>query len=112
MDITKLPKWAQKHIEQLQRERDEAIVDKKKYMDEQSPSPFFTEEIMPGVTGFQRRYIQARRVTVICGPLELDVRPTEKDGIHLTWHHTKHGDACIQPMYINGIVLKTKEQMS
>lgn len=66
--IAKLPKWAQDEIKSLARQRDAAIRALNEYVDNQTESPFYTED--NECTGEQsgptnrRRYIQAHKIEV------------------------------------------------
>lgn len=62
--IEKLPKWARKHIESLERDRDDATDLMRKMTDDQTPSPFYIEEFRGGAAGVQRRYFQAHQIAV------------------------------------------------
>lgn len=45
-EISKLPKWAQAHIAELQRQRDTAVDALKQFLDNQSPSRIFFEDML------------------------------------------------------------------
>lgn len=74
--IEKLPKWAQEHIKNLQRERDVAVRELNEWVDSQTISPIFIEEhtCIGEQCGpsLKRRYIQGYKVEF------------EWSGIHLT----------------------------
>jgi len=91
--IEKLPKWAQEYIKDLQRQRDVAVRALDKYVDEQPPSPFYTEDLhctepVGGPTR-RKRYIQAHGMTVqhegVC--LNILLRP---EHIDLQWGTDKN----------------------
>jgi hypothetical protein len=75
-DFTKLPKWAQKYIEDIERERDVAVRALNEFQDADTPSPYWVDEYV--CTGEQqgpsnkRRYIQGHRMTVQVGKGEID----------------------------------------
>lgn len=103
MDIKKLPKWAQEHIADLQRQRDIVVRTLEQYHDDQTESPFFTDDmICDGVDGrrpsLRRRYIQAHCIEVShCGVL-LRILLRDKS-IDLSWGHDDRviGDVMFQP---------------
>ena len=90
-DITKLPKWAQEHITNIQRERDIAVRALNEYCDSQTYSPFRIRELE--CTGEEQgpsekiRYIQTHKIEVVWRGVELSIilRPSE-DGMDLQWH--------------------------
>jgi hypothetical protein len=80
-DFTKLPKWAQEYIVNIERERDVAIRTLNEFTDSQTPSPFWYDEMVclgePTPHGDRgptekRHYIQAHRMTVKVGTGEID----------------------------------------
>ena len=89
-DITKLPKWAQAHIQTIQRQRDNAVRALNNYCDSQTESPFRVREWE--YTGEERgsttkvRYIQSHTMEVLWKGVELSIilRPKE-DGMDLQW---------------------------
>lgn len=54
----KLPKWAQEHIQSIERERDNAIAVKNKMVDDQTPTSIYVDDWMahPRV----KRYVQCK----------------------------------------------------
>ena len=44
MNIEKLPKWAQEHIDTLERQRDAAVGQLRKFTDEQTPARIWIED--------------------------------------------------------------------
>jgi hypothetical protein len=62
MDITKLPKWAQEHIANLERQRNIAATALQDFFDKQTPSDFFVENWI--TTKGERHYIQTNKITV------------------------------------------------
>lgn len=87
-DVSKLPKWAQDHIKDLQRERDIAVRALNEWTDTQTPSPIFVDELVS--TGEERgpstkrRYIEGRRVSFNWQGVWLDVLLRES-AIDLQW---------------------------
>jgi hypothetical protein len=92
-DISKLPKWAQEHIEDLQCERDMAVKQLKKTTDEQTPSSVWSDDIVCTDTPPElfRRYFQARRLTICHAGVELSVGTNEDDCLKLSWHPHERG---------------------
>lgn len=98
-DITKLPKWAQERIKELERERDLSIRALNEFKDEQTVSPIYYEDAV--CTGeqagpsFKRRYIQTNKLTVEYEGVSLDIllsspQDNARDlGIHLNWSQTQ-----------------------
>ena len=101
----KLPKWAQREIEKLERERDQAIRRLNEYIDDQTPSPFSIddwvstgEEAGPST---KTRYIQARRMNVDYGGVCLDIILRDdgyKKSIDLQW--SREHRAGLKPVYM------------
>lgn len=63
-EISKLPKWAQAHIANLQRQRDTAVDALKQYLDNQSPSRIFFEDMLctkPGPPEYVKVYLHPSR---------------------------------------------------
>jgi len=88
-DVTKLPKWAQEYIRKVERERDTAVRALNEYVDNQTPAPFYIDELES--IGEQRgpsqlrRYIQAHGMRVHHAGVYLDI--TLRDGeIDLQWN--------------------------
>lgn len=75
MDITKLPKWAQNHIRDLERQRDAAVRALEQFCDEQTPASFSVTELVNDgerVGPSQRkRYIQAHQMVLNHQQVEL-----------------------------------------
>ena len=44
-EVTKLPKWAQEHIQTIERQRDHATATLKEFLDSQTPSSFLRRGI-------------------------------------------------------------------
>ena len=96
--IAKLPKWAQDHIENIERERFTAVRALNEYCDETTKSPFVIEDYV--CTGestgpsIKRRYVQAHWMKVEYGGVELRISANshnERRGIDLSWSSPNHG---------------------
>lgn len=109
-DFTKLPKWTQEYIQNIERERDVAIRTLNEFQDSQTPTPYWTEEYTclgestphgdRGPTN-KRHYVQAHRMTVKVGKSEVDFFLREPDLLEIsTGSHTMrfkpHSSNCIQ----------------
>lgn len=87
LDISKLPKWAQSHIEDLTRERDSAKRELAESLDNQTPSAFYEEFV--GEQHKERRYIQT--INLVCEWRGVRLRISAHDygnngcGIGLQW---------------------------
>lgn len=86
--IKKLPVWTQELIASLERQREEAIRALNQYVDSQTPSPFFIDELeSTGETqgpSQKTRYIQTRRMEVEHAGVHLSI--LLRDGkIDLQW---------------------------
>ena len=117
MDIARLPKWAQDHIRDLERERDTAIRALNEYVDRQTPSPFYSDEMesLGEVKGasVKRHYFQAHRITVSHAGIELEVNIHDPEDIKLRWGTPRHsmGEVALIPVSFQQARLKTKENM-
>jgi len=71
--FNKLPKYAQEHIEELQRDRDLAIKKLNDFLDSQTPSPIYVDDMIAFSGGPKqiRQYVHGQRVFF------------EKDGVTL-----------------------------
>ena len=74
-DISKLPKWAQAHIHDIQRQRDVAVNALQQWSDHQTPAPFSIDEILCTETPpvHMTRYVQGHRMTVTHAGIELNL---------------------------------------
>lgn len=94
LPINKLPRWAQRHIEELQRQRDEAVRELNEWVDHQTPSPIFINEYV-GIgeqrgPSEKRRYIQGRGLSIEWQGVSLDILLAKDDsqrddGIEIRW---------------------------
>ncbi len=76
-DTTKLPKWAQEHIKDLHRQRDQAISALNKLTDAQTPASFYVDDHVgtgeeAGPT-MKRRYFQGSRISIAHAGVLVDV---------------------------------------
>ena len=91
MQVEKLPKWAQDHIGNLERQVREHREMLKKFNDTQTPSLVWTEEhpclnATGGPTEI-RHYLQTDRVTFNVGDEEVEVRVVDgRLSVHAAWH--------------------------
>jgi hypothetical protein len=88
----RLPKWAQNEFEKIQRERDTAIRQLNAYVDDQTESPFRTDDLVS--TGERQgptqkiRYIQSHAMSVVYAGVELTIILRDTNGpprIDLSW---------------------------
>jgi hypothetical protein len=87
-DFTELPKWAQEHIQSLERERNEAIRTLQEFQNDQKPSSFWVETWACtgdkfGPTTF-KNYLQTRQVRIQVGKDEIDVYLREPDMLEIS----------------------------
>jgi hypothetical protein len=118
--IQKLPKWAQDHIEDLERQRDISIRALNEFCDNQTPSPFYVEDLVCTGEGQgptpKRCYIQAHSVTVVWAGVEMQIDANDyggrKNEIGIRWSVRDGGrDVAVIPASFNQILVKTKENM-
>ena len=86
--IKKLPKWAQAYIAKLNRERETAIRSLNKFLDKQTESPFYFDELLStgeqqGPT-FKRKYVQTCRMSVKYAGVILNIL-LRRDSIQIMW---------------------------
>ena len=116
LDITKLPKWAQQYIKGILLERKTAIRALNEYVDSQTPSAFYIDEMEstgeeqgPSV---KRRYIQGQRMQITHAGITVDIilRDTTID---LQWdEENRHGDVAMIPSSYMAMRLVAKKNMS
>lgn len=85
--IAKLPKWAQEHIKDLQRQRDIAVRRLDEMTDSQTPSPFSDRKLdctEDGAPVCRTVYYQARRMDVSHANVCMSICLRD-DGINLSW---------------------------
>lgn len=95
MNLDRLPRWAQEYIHKIERERDVAIRELNEWVDSQTKSPFYIDEVVcTGETqgpSTKRRYVQAHSIAVDFGGVELRVLLRDSHGperIELSWNST------------------------
>lgn len=108
MNLEKLPKWAQAHIRDIQRQRDTAVQKLIEYCDEQIESEFYIDDMVcdgerrgPSI---RRRYIQTHAIDV--EHLGVHLRILLRDGhIDVSWEHADRtlGDVVMQPSSFQAI---------
>ena len=113
-DLSKLPKWAQQHIEDLQCQRDIAVRRLDAMTDDQTPSPFYIDQYDCTKTPSENRrtYFQARRMTV--GHLGVELYIILRDeGIDCQYRSEDRrvGDICLTPTSFQSFTLKPRDQM-
>lgn len=121
--LAKLPKWAQDHIKDLERERGAAVKALNDFTDADTPAAFYVEEHVgmgekkgPSI---KRRYIQTRAVICESQGIELrifasgDLYGQSRPGIELSWSAISRGmsDVAFIPNARNSATLITKEHM-
>lgn len=76
-DITKLPKWAQEHIKDIQRQRDIAVRQLNKFCDNQTESRIFVDDAPCTGEGKgpkrKRHYIQSDKVAIMHKGVQLEI---------------------------------------
>lgn len=115
--LAKLPKWAQKYIEDLDRRVVISERTLKEYRDDQTPSEFFVEDWNsmgnPG-TKLVKKFIQTHKVSVERNGIRLDVllRQDEK-GIDLSWSDDSRlvREVAMVPLAFNSVRLLKKDHM-
>ncbi len=114
-EIEKLPKWAQEHIKDLNRQRDVAIRALNEYCDKQTESKFYIDESeftgeSVGPTS-KRRYIQTRKIYIEHASVLLTVIIREGE-IDIGWSNINHhGDVAFMPSSYMQARLVAKENM-
>lgn len=115
--IEKLPKWAQDHLRNLQRERDVAIRELNEWVDSQTPSAFSVSEMLcigeqkgPSI---KRRYIQGHRMEVVHAGIHLDISLGQESCIRLQWEDERRlcKEVAMVPKSFNNVELIAKENL-
>lgn len=117
--IAKLPKWAQDHIKDVERERFVAVRALNEFCDTQTKSQFYTEEsVCSGERqgpSTKRKYIQAIAIIAAWRGVELRVDANDYGqsgpGIRLSWNATDGGDVALIPYSHNSMRLVQTEDM-
>lgn len=120
-DISKLPKWAQNHVKNLQRERDTAVKALGEYVDNQTESDIYIDNLEcigegRGPTPI-RRYINGEyQVSFDHAGVSLTVSIYPENHIELRYGHSERYlggyDIALIPKSTGNMELKTKENMS
>ncbi|HDY68749.1 MAG TPA: hypothetical protein ENH85_13290 [Candidatus Scalindua sp.] len=117
MNVDKLPKWAQSYIKDIERERETAIRALNEYIDNQTKSSFYIDEMEctgedqgPSV---KRRYIQTHKITVVHEKVELNIMLRKRE-IDLNWGGLNHSceDVAFIPSTYQSARLVSKDNMS
>lgn len=117
-DISKLPKWAQEHINGLQRQRDAAVKALNESLDTQTKTGIYIDSLE--CTGEQqgpshkRRFIQGEVLNFAHAGILLRVSIYQPDKIQLQWDvtdRTKSRDVAMIPQHYCGVDLIAKENM-
>jgi hypothetical protein len=115
--VAKLPQWAQDLITKLARERAEAIASLNEYIDAQSDSKIYYDDMLS--TGekqgpsTKRVYVQTERLSIVNAGVQLDVNAYDRDGIRLQWYGVDRHiqDVALIPSSFCSAYLKTKDHM-
>lgn len=114
--IKKLPKWAQTHIANLERERDVAVRSLNETIDDQTESPFFWDDLVcTGETqgpSLKRRYFQSHAIRVVHEGVSLSIYLRDGE-IDLSWGDTgNHGrEVALIPSLYQQARLVSQENM-
>ena len=114
--IKKLPKWAQEHIKELTMRRESAVRQLNEYCDDQTESPFRTEDFVCTGEGqgpsLKKRYIQAHHMVVSHSDVHLDIYLRD-DTIQLQWSAENRGlkDVAMIPESFQCVRLVSHENM-
>ena len=119
--LAKLPTWAREHIRDLRRQRDIAVRELNEWVDEQTESPIYIDEMVCAGEeqgpSMKRRYIQGYQVTVEIGDVRVNVSTpiTARDEqcIYLQWYPKDRGmrDVAMIPESFCRVRLCAKENM-
>lgn len=120
-DISKLPKWAQTEMQNLQRERDTAVKALREYVDGQTESEIYIDNLEcigekkgPSLI---RRYINGEhQVTFAHAGINLTVSIFRDNSIELRYGRSQRPmggwDVALIPKTTGNIELRTKKNMS
>lgn len=112
--LAKLPKWAQKHIEDLDRRAVVAERNLREYRDSQTPSDIFVEGFDDESKKIVRTYLQTNKVDVERNGVHLTVLLREYEpGIDISWYSEGRltREVALVPKGFNSISIIGKEQM-
>jgi hypothetical protein len=113
-EIVKLPKWAQQHIESLTRQRETAVRELNEYIDNQTPSKFYSDnlvctgEVKSGGPISKRQYHQCYTMTIEHAGIQLRVTAFDEKEISLQYGSVEYsgGDVLLIPTSYNCLKLK------
>ena len=120
-DVTKLPKWAQEHIRDLERQREAAVTALNRALDAQTPGPFYYDDnvLIGDRQGPSRKriYFAQHEWSICCEHAGLILRVTARrdreEVIGLQWGlvdwSTK--DVAMVPVSHNAVRLVAQENM-
>lgn len=115
--ISKLPRWAQEHIADIEQQRFVAIRALNEYQDSQTESPFRCRDFEctgEGKEQLKTRFVQTNKMEVHWAGVELTVliRPNVQE-IYLQWCATddRIREIAFIPMAFGSARLKAKENM-
>lgn len=88
--IAKLPKWAVEYIQALRMERENAVREMRRALDQQTPTKFSTNDIISDGEqtrgpSFYTRYFNADHIDVHHNGVHLQIRCRPEEGISLQW---------------------------
>lgn len=114
--ILKLPVWAQDHIKELERERETAIRALNEYVDGQTESPIYYDDMVS--TGEERGpsskrvYVQSRNIEIAHGGVHLEV-DLRGEVIAIKWEDANKAMANVAfvPTSFHAASLISKENM-
>lgn len=115
--IAKLPKWAQEHIENLDRRVVVSERALKEFTDTQTESAFFYDDYLcigEGTPKFVRKYIQTYKISVVRDGIQVDVLLRQDDpGIEIGWGGTNHAmkEVAMVPISFQKVKIVPKEKM-
>jgi len=115
--IAKLPKWAQKYISKIERQRDNSVRALNEFADKQTESPVFYEDMI--CTGessgpsLKRCYIQTSRIEMHHEGVELSVFLRVGEGIEIGWSSKNRlgSEVAMIPRGFQQVRLVAKENM-
>lgn len=116
-DISKLPKWAQERIRDLERERDVAVQALSRYTDNQTESPVYFDELLcVGKSPTKKRvYVHTDNLTFHHADIFLNVQLHHKaEHIDLRWSGGRRmgvADVALIPQSFQHIRLVPKQFM-
>lgn len=113
--IAKLPTWVRVHIETLERQRDAAVRALRNFTDEQTPQPFYVEDmvcISKGAPTTVRGYVHGHWLNFSHRELEFSLMMHD-DGVALQYGQGRNGlkDILLQPTSFQSLLLKYPEKI-